>query len=733
MQFDNSFFEDEVRLGFYIPGEMKRAWAAELEVLSQVDLLCQKHGIKYYADWGTLLATVRHRGFIPWDDDLDIVMLRNDYIRFREVSNELPEGYAVYNYKERDDYWQYLTRVVGYERMCFESEHLERFHQFPFIAGVDIFVLDNVSNDDDEEEKRDNLAHYLIVTADKIAEGTIEDKEAVGNLTTLDKVLGTTFVLSYKSSIRPYTQLRREMYEEAEILFGKYKDERTKKITQLFPFGMQDKYFRFDSVDYDKCVRLEYENITMPVPINYDSVLRRRYGKYGRLVKDGGAHGYPFYEAQFETLKEVMDFELPEFKCTKEDMIRTMREDSPKEKMTKLIRQLSDSLKDGVDAGWLQEVAISIGTLAEEIRPRAVGKLKCVKLLEEFCEFLYNCCLTNSLDDNLETSRSIVLNIIASLKTEILEYKNVVFICFKPDAWKYYDEAYKNALHQPYTDVYVVPVPYYYKAYDGRLIGENFIKEGYPEDIILCDYASLNLEEIHPDVIYIQNPYDEWNPVMTLPQDYYTINLKNNCEKLVYIPWFRTNDFDESDERQFHNMDKYVLMPGVVYADEIWLWSEMIRKTYIKKLCGWLGDSSREIFENKILVKNENNQAVIFEEGKRCSKRLLYHIELCSFTQFDAIMDKIDKYIDIMIKADIDIVWYQDKEFEKCLKKLMPEQYEKYVDRRKAAMRGNIIVTDKLEKIETSYDAYYGDVCYIPILMQYCGKPVLIANYDICQ
>lgn len=94
MVFNNAYFEDEVRDGFFVPSEMKRAWAAELEVLSEIDKICKKHNIQYFADWGTLLAAVRHEGFIPWDDDLDITMKREDYHRFMEIAQtELPEGF----------------------------------------------------------------------------------------------------------------------------------------------------------------------------------------------------------------------------------------------------------------------------------------------------------------------------------------------------------------------------------------------------------------------------------------------------------------------------------------------------------------------------------------------------------------------------------------------------------------------------------------------------------------
>lgn len=80
----NSYLEDEIRDGFYIPSITKRTWAMELSVLDLIDEICRKHDIKYFADWGTYLGAVRHGGFIPWDDDLDICMHRNEFERFKD-------------------------------------------------------------------------------------------------------------------------------------------------------------------------------------------------------------------------------------------------------------------------------------------------------------------------------------------------------------------------------------------------------------------------------------------------------------------------------------------------------------------------------------------------------------------------------------------------------------------------------------------------------------------------
>ena len=77
MKFDNDFFNTEVREGFEISSMMKRAWAAQMEVFQVVSDICNRNGIRYFADFGTLLGAVRHKGMIPWDDDIDICMMRS--------------------------------------------------------------------------------------------------------------------------------------------------------------------------------------------------------------------------------------------------------------------------------------------------------------------------------------------------------------------------------------------------------------------------------------------------------------------------------------------------------------------------------------------------------------------------------------------------------------------------------------------------------------------------------
>ena len=81
-----SFFNEEIICNFKVTKERKKLFAVLLGILLKIDYVCKKHGIKYFIYGGTLIGALRHGGFIPWDDDLDIAMLRDDYDKFMKTS-----------------------------------------------------------------------------------------------------------------------------------------------------------------------------------------------------------------------------------------------------------------------------------------------------------------------------------------------------------------------------------------------------------------------------------------------------------------------------------------------------------------------------------------------------------------------------------------------------------------------------------------------------------------------
>ena len=85
MEYIKDIYRDEMRDGFLVTTDRKKIWQVEMELLAELDRICRRHGLRYFVDYGTLLGAVRHKGFIPWDDDIDVVMMRPDYERLKLV------------------------------------------------------------------------------------------------------------------------------------------------------------------------------------------------------------------------------------------------------------------------------------------------------------------------------------------------------------------------------------------------------------------------------------------------------------------------------------------------------------------------------------------------------------------------------------------------------------------------------------------------------------------------
>jgi len=121
-----------------------RLWDVEMEILDVIDKVCRENDIKYSLAYGTMLGAVRHKGFIPWDDDLDIWMLREDYNRFIEVWEKSDiKGYYLLSQDKAEEFATNFIKIRK-DNTAFVSEGEEHrnFHHGIF---VDIFPLDSIA------------------------------------------------------------------------------------------------------------------------------------------------------------------------------------------------------------------------------------------------------------------------------------------------------------------------------------------------------------------------------------------------------------------------------------------------------------------------------------------------------------------------------------------------------------------------------------------------------------
>ena len=299
INFPKNFFDGEERDGFYIESMMKSAWAAQIEVLKAIENVCEKHNIKYFAYWGTLLGAVRHGGFIPWDDDLDICMKREDYTRFLEIAPyELPQGYRVLAPSTTDLWGEAIARVTNSDSISFNQNFIDRFHGCPFCIGVDIFPYDYLPSDSTIQDTIDNMLG-MIASLRLLAEAT--DEESRAQLKSSMDSLAESLNYTYAQGKSPSHQLL-ILYDDVCAAYGAPSD----KYLTCYPERLKRHGdYKVPAYWFDESVDLPFECTTIKVPKYYELCLSVCYGKDFMTPRKGvAAHDYPFYNHQIDVAKE---------------------------------------------------------------------------------------------------------------------------------------------------------------------------------------------------------------------------------------------------------------------------------------------------------------------------------------------------------------------------------------------------------------------------------------------
>lgn len=302
MKFSEDFFRREVRCGFEIEEMMKRAWAAEMEVLQAVADVCERRGLPYFADWGTLLGAVRHKGFIPWDDDIDICMKREDYdCLIKILPKELPRGFVVagmYAESERLRKAAFVPqmRVMADETLWDFNDYMQYFHGFPYQRiGIDIFPLCVYPEDEEAATIQKNMIYNGIVLLrdwDKLKKnGKLE-----ASLQAYERLCGITICRD--------EECQNSVWKIIDAVGCLYHAEESSLVTQWKSCIVREDFW-MQREWYDKAAYLPFENIEIPVPYEYEKVLAVEFGTdYMIPVLGAAGHDYPFYGHMKEELEK---------------------------------------------------------------------------------------------------------------------------------------------------------------------------------------------------------------------------------------------------------------------------------------------------------------------------------------------------------------------------------------------------------------------------------------------
>lgn len=236
----------------------------QLEILEYVQKFCLENDIKFWLDSGTLLGAVRHGGYIPWDDDIDIGMLREDYDKFIYAFNGTNDRYRCCTVENTSGFGYPFAKVLDMETILYEPD--ERGTKLNI--NIDVFVFDNAPDDDVKVEKMFSIRDRLRIFRQlKFCKG----RSSTSNI--LKKIV--IFIASALFQIFPTGYFDSLIVKNSK----KYADKETKRVGN---FCGANKFVCDKSV-FDDFIWMEFEKKKFLVPIGYDKWLKSSYGNYMEL------------------------------------------------------------------------------------------------------------------------------------------------------------------------------------------------------------------------------------------------------------------------------------------------------------------------------------------------------------------------------------------------------------------------------------------------------------------
>lgn len=249
--------------------EVKNVQKYNLDILKAVDKLCKKNKLTYFLSEGSLLGAVRHNGFIPWDDDIDIMMPREDYEKFIDIAlKELKNEYVLQCNKNIDNYWVASIKV----RMTKKTKYIQKE-----LAGItdnigpyiDIFPLDYLPKESSFIQKyyMNKVKNLKLILWYKFSNKKLGELKGIKKKFLIICGRLSSYKTIHKKLYNSMTHFNNKKHNFV-INYGSYYDYKK----QIFPY----KY-------YEKAKDIPFEDTKLPVPIEAEKILSKIYGNYNML------------------------------------------------------------------------------------------------------------------------------------------------------------------------------------------------------------------------------------------------------------------------------------------------------------------------------------------------------------------------------------------------------------------------------------------------------------------
>ena len=357
---------------------------------------------------------------------------------------------------------------------------------------------------------------------------------------------------------------------------------------------------------------------------------------------------------------------------------------------------------------------------------------------------------SEELNQCISLCQEIILQVINNLRNEKELKKDIVFLPYQASMWDSLESVWKAAYEdREHCNTYVIPIPYASLTPEHTAAKWHCERGLFPEYVPTLDWQTIDLEEMHPDVIFIHNPYDKYNRVTSVESRYYSSNLKHCTNKLVYIPYSVEEEIQPGNEAAENAIEHRILLPAFMNADLIIAQSEEMKQAWINILTRRTNEKNRAYWEKRILGLGSPKIDKVLTSKKEDfempgkwkklignKKVILYITSIAPMLRnSDKVCAKLRYVFDTFRNRNDVVLWWRPHPLMKATFHSMRSQFEEeYLSLEKLYIEEGWGIFDDstdLHRAISYSDACYGDPSSVMTLYKQTGKPVMYEQIAI--